>query len=425
MGPSVADLRRRFPAIARAKGWALMENAGGSQVPEQVIEAIRRYMTENYVQLGAGYPLSQSCDSVVAAGHRVLGTMMGAAEWEKEIVIGGSSSQLFSNLASAFADVLRPGDEVVVSSSGHEANVGCWLKAAERSGATVKWWRPALSGAPGGGPVTCPVPALRKLLGPRTRVVAFPHVSNLLGEVVDIKAVAAAVKVLAPGARTVADGVAHAPHQLMHCHEWGVDFYAFSCYKVFGPHCAALYGRKESWKGLQGPNHYFVDGAETVYKWELGGAPHEACAGLVGVGKYLSEVAGAPPGQELTREVAARAFARFTELEAELTAKFIQYLRSKPGVTIVGPGSADHTVRHATISFIHSDLTPEQITAACHRGQVAMRWGHMYSPRVLEDLGLSEKLGVARVSMLHYNTTAEVDRLCAALDTVLPGKAKM
>lgn len=413
-----AKCREQFPALAG--GWALLENAGGSQVPLCVIDAMSDYMRTKYVQLGAGYPASDAATATVAAGRATCAALMGSDEAAGDaVVVGASASQLLLNLASAFTDILGPEDEIVVSSAAHESNVGPWVRCAARSRCALKWWAPR---GPAAAAITCPLEDLALLLSPRTRVVAIPHVSNLLGEVVDVAAVAAAVRAAAPRARVVADGVAFAPHRAMRCAAWGVDFYVYSCYKVMGPHCAALYGRGAAWAELRGPSHYFVHDAAhstTSSKWELGGAPHESAAGVAALAPYLRTLAGEeadggaaglPPPPTL-----ARAFATVEALEAPLAARLLAYLRSAaPDYSIVGPPEGADRV--ATVSFVHATESSAAIVSACHARQVAVRNGHMYSKRLLEALGIEPEDGVVRASFVHYNTLEEVERLIAALE---------
>jgi selenocysteine lyase/cysteine desulfurase len=128
------------------------------------------------------------------------------------------------------------------------------------------------------GTFTAPLSALARLLGPATRILALPHVSNILGEVLDLRAVVGLVRAVAPRCRVVADGVAYAPHLPMDVQAWGVDFYFFSIYKVHGPHMAALYGSEAAFAELraaggEGPNHYFVSSDAIVYKVPPGPPP--------------------------------------------------------------------------------------------------------------------------------------------------------
>ena len=211
------------------------------------------------------------------------------------------------------------------------------------------------------------------------------------------------------GARVVVDGVAYAPHRLMDVARWGVDWYVYSTYKVFGPHMAALYGRHDAWAELEGPNHFFLPGGNP-YKFELGGPNHEGCAGLLALSDYLRFLADEPGDCLADRKTVERAMTRVAELEARLQQALIEGLRAIPGVRIVGPNSYGPE-RVATISFLHDQRSPSEICAATDAPNVGIRYGHMYAYRLCQAMGIGTNEGVVRVSAAHYNTFDEIDDL--------------
>jgi cysteine desulfurase family protein (TIGR01976 family) len=401
--PSRDALRSWFPSLEADH--VFLENAGGSQVPACVAEAIKSYMLSSYVQLGAGYPLSTRATAVVDEAHGFVETIMGAGDLGK-VVLGPSTTALTTILARAYEDVLRPGDEVVIAETNHEANAGPWARL-ERRGARVKMWRvdPASS--------ICSIEELGQLVTDRTRIVAMPHVSNLLGQIEDVRAAANVAH--AVGARLVVDGVAYAPHRPIDVRELGADYYVYSTYKVYGPHMAALFGRREAFAEIEGPNHFFIPREAIPYKFELGGASHEGCAGLVGLGAYLSFLAGATL---CDRAAVVRAFGRMGALEQPLVERLVSYLARRDGVRIVGTARADEG-RVGTVSFVHERVPSAAITAAAHRAGIGIRHGHMYAIRLCRALGIDPETGVVRVSLLHYNTPEEIERLLDVLDGAL------
>lgn len=369
-----------------------MDNAGGSQVPQDVLDAIRAYMESSYVQVGADYPASRVATETVERAHTFAERLMGS-EGQGTAIFGPSTSALLRMLADACADSLPPG-EVVVAESGHEANVSPWIHL-ERRGWTERLW-PC-------DPETgvCRAEGLAPLLSPNTRIVAFPHVSNLLGGVEEIAEVVALAKTV--GARTVVDGVAYAPHLPMRVAEWGVDWYAFSTYKVFGPHMAALWGRSEALAELEGPGHFFISRNDVPYKFELGGVNHESCAGLLGTERYLDWMGGMD---------------RVAEFERPLTETLLGFLRTCPDVRVVGRSDAG-TGRLPTVSFVHRSVSSRQIADEADRHGFGMRWGHFYSYRLLQAMGIEPEEGVARISLAHTNTLEEVERWIDAMSPVL------
>ena len=398
-------IRAQFPALAGDTVY--LENAGGSQVPAIVADSIRDYMLTSYVQLGAGYPLSLRATELVDEAHDFVRLMMNGQDGE--VILGSSTTALLQMLAKCYAQVLEPGSEIVIAQTGHEANVGPW-KMLDRLGFSLRWWEmdPA--------DYTCPLSELEKLLSDRTALVAFPHVSNLLGEIVDIEAITSLVH--KAGARVVVDGVAYAPHRSMDVSAWDVDWYAYSTYKVYGPHMAALWGRRDAIAELHGPNHFFVPEDDLPYKFEVGGPNHEGCAGICGLRDYLAFVVGEADPRALDRPAIEQAFEIMTACELPLQARLIEYLRSRKDVRIIGP-SDDGDSRVGTISFVHESKSSAEITAAVDRSGIGIRHGHMYAYHLCEAAGLDPEDGVVRTSLVHYNTMEEIEKLIEVFDAVL------
>jgi cysteine desulfurase family protein (TIGR01976 family) len=398
-------IRAQFPALAGDTVY--LENAGGSQVPAIVADSIRDYMLTSYVQVGAGYPLSHRATEIVHEAHDFVRLMMNGTDGE--VILGPSTSALLQMLARCYAQVLEPGSEIVVAQTGHEANVGPW-KMLDRLGFSLRWWEMDPTSC------TCPLSDLEELLTDRTALVAFPHVSNLLGDIVNIEAITSLAH--AAGARVVVDGVAYAPHRAMDVSAWNVDWYGYSTYKVYGPHMAALWGRRDALAELTGPNHFFVPDDDLPYKFEVGGANHEGCAGILGLRDYLAFLVGETEPAAFDRPAIERAFKIMTACELPLQARFIEYLRSRDDVRIIGP-TDDGDSRVGTISFVHDSKSSAEITAAVDRSGIGIRHGHMYAYHLCEAVGLEPEDGVVRTSLVHYNTLEEIERLIEVFDAVL------
>ncbi len=426
--PSITEIRAQFPALASST--IFLDNAGGSQLPRVVIDAMARYLAHDYAQLGGDYPESLRARATVQGAHTFLKTFVNSAGPENsgtgvgEVALAASTSILCHILAGCYADALaaRGGrNEIIVSTAGHESDVGPWMRLERRGFRIIPWHiNPAT--------MQMDLDALRAMLGPRTRLVAFPHVSNLLGEIVDVQSIARLAH--AAGARVLVDGVAFAPHRAIDVRALECDFYVYSTYKVYGPHMAAMFGTHDAWAELTGPNHFFIDPSEVPYKFELGGVNHEGCAGILALGDYLRFLAGTPSAipsdpsqpsstpQTLDRSIVVDAFARMTALELPLQRRLIEFLRSRPGVRLIGPAHGEES-RVSTISFTHARRSSREIALAANARGLALRYGHFYSLRLAEQLGLHPADGVVRASLVHYNTPGEVEQLIAFLDREL------
>lgn len=400
--------RSRFPALASR--WALFDNAGGSVPLGSVADRVAAYMRGHAVQLGATYELSARAAAEVAAGHRATERLVGAAPGE--VVLGASTTANLRLLARALAPLWGPGDEVVVTDLDHESNVGAW-RALEREGIGVREWRFR--------PETAALHAedLEPLLGPRTRLVAFTHCSNVVGTIHD--AAALVRRIHAAGAMACVDGVAFAPHRLVDVTAIGADFYAVSLYKTYGPHLALLYGRLDRLREARSQNHFFYGEDDLPHKLEPGSVPHELAASLPAIPEYLLDLESRLPGGGAGHERArlARAFDAIAAHESALVAPLLEFLRGRRGVRLVGEPGADPARRVPTVAFSVDGRDAAEIPAALDAEGVAIRYGHFYARRAIEAMGLLPRNGIVRVSMVHYNTPAEVARLVEALDKFL------
>jgi cysteine desulfurase family protein (TIGR01976 family) len=406
--PLLQHVRKQFPALTAE--WALFDNAGGSVPLAGVIERVRAYMSGHAVQLGASYALSARATEQVAEGHRAAERLVNAEPGE--VVLGASTTANLRLLARALRPTWGAATDVVVTNLDHEANIGPW-RELERDGIQVREWRFR--------PGTCAlhVDDLDGLLTPRTRLVCFTHCANVVGSIHD--AAGLIHRIHAAGALACVDGVAFAPHRLVDVKALDADFYAASLYKTYGPHLGLLYGRRDLLRRARTQNHFFFGDDELPYKLEPGGVPHELAASLPAIPEYLldleSRLPGGGAGSE--RERLARAFAAIAAHEAALVAPLLEFLRARPGVRLLGEPTADPARRVPTVAFTVDGRDAAGIPAALDTAGVAIRYGHFYARRAIEALGLLERNGIVRVSMVHYNTPAEVARLIEALDRVL------
>ena len=400
----ISAIRAQFPALAQKQ--VFMDNAGGAQVLQTVIDSITAYLTTNNVQLGASYPVSQKSTALFSAGHEAGAKYINASA--DEVVFGGATTQLFRNLSVALK-VWR-GQEIVLSNLDHEANLAPWVQMAAWKGLTVKWWVPSKN--TDSNP-KLEAEDLRKLLGPKTRLVCCTHTSNILGTVTDIAALSRVIRESSPDALFCVDAVAYAPHAKVDVKAFGVDFYSFSWYKVYGPHVSMLYVSKRAQSQLETLGHYFKSRQTLEEMLGLAAGNYECVQAVPKIIEYLEGVG----------------WKGIEEQEERIQEVLLKYLRSKPDVIkIYGEPSSDRNLRIPVISFRVKGQSSIGITDAIEaRSDFGCRSGHFYSKRLCENvLGISDgDDGVVRCSLLHYNTVEEVEGLVKVLDEVIKeGAAK-
>ena len=400
--------RNQFPAFSdeRISGWAHFENAGGSYVCRQVIDRLTGFYRRTKVQPEYSFPLSVRAAAAMEESYQRMAAWMGVGE--DEICFGPSTSQNTYVLARAFRSMWRDGDEIVASTQDHEANAGVWRRLAP-TGITVREWRVD----PESG--TLDVGDLDELLTDRTRLVAFPHASNVVAAVNPVKEVVA--RASAVGARVVVDGVSYAPHGLPDLGALGVDVYLFSGYKTWGPHQGVMFVRRDLAGELGNEGHYFVPD-DLRHKLAPAGPDHAQIAACAGIVEYLDDLYtyhGGPPASPVERGRAVHDM--FRAHETELLGPLLEFLAGREDVRVAGP--VDATRRAPTVSIVPRRRSVGAVAASLVRSGMMVGNGDFYAPRLLEEMGIPPDPGVLRMSFIHYTTEGEISRLIDALDDAL------
>jgi cysteine desulfurase family protein (TIGR01976 family) len=403
MSLDLAFVRSQFPALA--DGFAYFDNAGGSLVLRNVAERISEYLLTTSVQTGAGYEHSQRATGRLMEARAKIARLLGA-ERAEEIVFGPSTTVLAQFLSRAMESGLKPGDEIVVTNFDHESNIGPW-RALEKRGIVIKEWSIDRES------YEIDLDELDRLMTDRTRLVAVTHASNILGTINPIKEIAR--RVHQRGAEIVVDAVAYAPHRAVNVRDLDVDYYIFSFYKTYGPHFAVMYGKYEKLLELDGLYHYFYGRDKVPMKLEPGNTNYELAWGSAGIVDYIDTLGGATGD----RAAIDRAFDSIAAHETLLGEKLLAYLRDRNDVRIVGRRDSATDRRVPTIAFKVDGRDSADIVRSTEADRIGIRFGDFHSRRLIEHLGLADGNGVVRVSMVHYNTPEEVDRLIGSLDRAL------
>jgi cysteine desulfurase family protein (TIGR01976 family) len=404
----VAFCRGQFPALDG--DWVFLENAGGTLVPRQVIERVADFMTACQVQPGEGYEPSERAAERIAEGRAALAALINAEPGE--IVVGPSTTGNVYVLSHALRPLLAPGDEIIVTNQDHEANNGAW-RQLETRGVVVREWRMS------GDTDDLEIEDLEVLLTDKTKLVCFTHCSNIVGLVHDVKAIVR--RIHEAGALACVDGVAYAPHNRVDVKELDVDFYLYSPYKVFGPHMGVLYGKPELLSLLASQSHYFLAPGDFQRRLCPGGPNYELTAGAGGIAAYLDVVhahhyPGANVGQA---ERIDQVFALFAGHEAALSQPIQKVLTSRPAVRLAGRGADPRRPHVGVFSFTVEGRDSREIPAALHAHKIGIHADDFYAARCIDALGARRQNGVVRISLVHYNSWDDVDRLISCLDEVI------
>jgi len=399
-------VRSQFPAFAEPSlaRQAFFDNAGGSYACRQVIDRLGEYYRRLKVQPYYGYPASLEAGEWMDASHRRLAEYLNVSE--AEVHFGPSTSQNSYVLAQALHQLLRPGDEIIVTSQDHEANSGVWRRLAT-DGIKLREW--AVDPHTGALDPT----ALDGLLNERTRLLAFSHCSNIVAQINPVAQIAARAR--AAGAIVVVDSVAYAPHGLPDVAALGADALLFSLYKTYGPHLGAMVLRKPLLERLGNEAHYFNAGYPRK-RLVPAGPDHAQVAAVRGVAEYFDALDAHHGGGPLAgRPQRLRDLLRAAE--RPLLARLLDYLAQRRDLRLLGP--ADSSQRAATVAFVPLRHAPADLVPQLARHGIMSAAGHFYAVRLLEALGVDPQRGVLRLSFVHYTSAEEIDNLIAALDAVL------
>ena len=387
-----------FPILdrpIRGKRLAYLDSAASAQKPMAVIESIRAYYAEHHSNVHRGvHLLSEEATTAFEGARDTARRFLSAAHVEEIIFTSGTTAGVNLVAQSWGPSNLGQGDEVIVTTFEHHSNLVPWQMAAQRAGAILRVVPLEANGA-------LDLIAYEKLLGPRTRLVAVSHASNVLGTVAPLAEMTRMAHHV--GALVFVDGAQSAPHFRVDVQALGCDFYALSGHKLYGPTgIGVLYGRAEllsqmaPWQTGGGMiEHVEFEGstwAPPPARFEAGTPPIAEAVGLGAAMDYLDRIG----------------FGAISDHEQTLLAYLTEQLETVPDITIFGtaPGKI------GVVSFVLAGVHPHDVATVVDTHGVAVRAGHHCAQPLMRHLGVSATL---RASIGLYNTREDVDQLVEAL----------
>jgi len=400
-------VRAQFPAFAEPslQGQAFFENAGGSYTCQPVIDRLFRFYTQRKVQPYAPYEASTLGGAEMDEARSRMAAILGVAP--DELSFGPSTTQNTYVLAQAFAQMMQPGEAIIVTNQDHEANTGPWRRLAER-GIEVREW----CVDPETGHLDPDV--LEDLLDENVRLVCFPHCSNVVGQVnpvVEITALAHAA-----GAFVCVDGVSYAPHGFADVGALGPDIYLFSAYKTYGPHQGLMVIRRALAELL--PNQGHVFNGDTLYKrFTPAGPDHAQIAACAGMADYIDAAYAHHIGGSADPAARGAAVHDLMRLhETDLLQPLLDAVKDRNSVRLIGPSDAAGRAPTVALALNRPGL---DVAADLAKHGIMAGGGDFYAGRALSAMGVDTAKGVLRLSFTHYTTKTEIDQLLNALDDVL------
>ena len=408
MALDIDFVRGQFPAFSETslEGFAHFENAGGSFACGQVVDRLGCFYRRTKVQ--PYYDFEASAE----AGRQMDIAKQRMAAWlnvsSNELHFGPSTSQNTYVLAQALRQQLDTDDEIIVTNQDHEANIGAWSRLAD-DGIVVRWWQVD----PDTGELD---PSdLKSLLGPRTRMVAFTHCSNIIGTIHPAREITDLIH--QAGAIAVVDGVSFCPHGMPDIAALGADIYLFSLYKVYGPHLGAMVIREQLNAKLPFQGHFF-NADKPAYRFTPAGPDHAQIAAADGVISYVEAVHDHHADPQCPVDVkAATVRELFRDHETNLLQPLLDFLQAHPTVRMLGKTRAEQ--RMPTVAFTVDGRSAAELAAQLGKRGLGVGVGNFYAYRLMEALGIDPEDGVLRVSFIHYTHPDEISRLMNTLDELL------
>jgi cysteine desulfurase family protein (TIGR01976 family) len=405
-------LRALFPALTRPPGFIFFDNAAGAQAPQIVLDAVNHHLLDSNVQRGGRYSKSREVDATILRARRSVADLVNAYD-ANEIAFGMNATSFIRLVSLAIGQTLGQRNEIVVTDMDHEANVATWL-ALEHSGARFSWWKIRQDG-------NLHVDDLIPLVTSKTRLVACTLTSNAIGSIVDVTAAARVAH--AAGAEIFLDAVHYGPHGLIDVQAFDCDYLVCSGYKIFAPHMGFLWGRQELLEKLPTFREDFIPD-EPPGKIEAGTFVYENVAGMDAAVSYLETLGRSVVGCFKTKNPESRRSAIVVAFEAigayeEMLSREMLRLLHDCGANVYGIGDEKRiSERVPTLCFNLPNRSPARVSEELAKQDIAVRDGHMYSPRLMKRLGLAPENGAVRASLVHYNTLDEVRRFGSALAAI-------
>ena len=403
-----AWVRAQFPSLQlRVNGQhaVFLDGPAGTQVPQQVMRAVQDYFLHKNANTCGAFATSRQSDEAIAAARLAMGDLFSCHA--SEVVFGQNMTTITFALARAIGRELSAGDEIVVTTLDHDANVAPW-RALEEKGVVIRQVDICEADC------TLDLDDLKKKITRKTKVVAVGYASNAVGTINPVAEITQMAH--AAGAMTFIDAVHYAPHGSIDVKALDCDFLVCSPYKFFGPHMGALYGKREHLERLR-PYKVRPASEQIPDRWETGTQLHELIAGVHGAVEYLAELGRHCDASAATRREALLAAYRATvPYERSLLTKLIAGLLEIPALKFYGiTDAARFSERCSTVSVRIGDHNPTAIAAFLGERGIFVWDGSFYALNLTERLGVESGGGLLRIGLVHYNTPDEVDRLLAAL----------
>lgn len=428
-----------FPALLSPNSQILTrlvycDNAGGSQVPQQVLNRVNNMITNYYVQPYSNNNISKRLTKEIEDVNKTASIILNNSSGD--IIYGSSTTQLVYNLVNSMKKNLnRVSGEIVLADFNHESMLTPFeriikdldsiadSKSPDDEDNTqkliLKWWNLTKNGEK----YIIDYDKLYSMITSKTRLVVLPHVSNILGNVLDIKTIVKEIRKKNKSTKVMVDGVAYMAHGPIDVTEMDVDFYLVSFYKFCGLRVSALYIRDKSViRAIENQNHYFIpkqNGSDSTKKLEIGGLNYENLVSVNGIGDYLCDVAkffnyenmrGSDKQLNLNRYVVEYVMEKFSIYEKIFVNMIGRNIEKSGEMRVIEDKNIQKTPLFS-LKFKNYDV--KFVELVLNELDIICKSGKFYSDRLLKNIDEGD---VLRISFMHYNNPQNVDTVLGYLN---------
>lgn len=420
-------MRNYFPALNKYKNIIFCENAGGSQIPQQVLNSLYNFVTNNYVQPYANNILSEKITKNIQNIKNITNTIFNNKSGT--IVYASSCTQNVYNFANSIDNYLNNTNintsknnyaNIILSDFSHESCTTPFERIAKKNNIDIKWWSLICDKKTNNDDsikkYIIDYDSLINKVNNNTKLVVLPHVSNILGNEIDVKYLTKQIKSKNKNTRIFVDGVAYMPHGLIDVHDYNVDYYVVSFYKFCGFRISALYIKDTNeLNEIENQNHYIFDNIKdnntNHKKLELGGINFETASSIIGLSDYLIDYAKQNnyTGQTkyFNRDILKFAMDKIRMHEKNLTDRMLIQLENNNEINILQCNNSIHN-KFPIFSIIFKNYDENNVNLILNELGLICNSSQFYCNRLFKQLNMENK-SVLRISLMHYNTLEEVD----------------
>jgi selenocysteine lyase/cysteine desulfurase len=407
-------MKKFFPALNKYKNFYFFNNSAGSQVPNQVIEKVNDYIIDGYSQPFDNNIISKNNKKNIENAKEIVNIITNNNNGK--IVFGNSCSQLMFNLSQSIKKTLKKNNNIVIANFNHESCISPFERIARDSDTKIKWWKLTNEN----DIYNINYNKLLKEIDDETKMVILPHVSNILGNILDIELISKKVKEINKNTKILVDGVAYFPHDNINLYNSNIDYYVFSFYKFCGLRISCLYINNSSFDAdINNINHIFFNDEKSNIenKLQIGGINYECLNSINGFQNYLIDFANEfnfnnkKDNIYFDRKMYEFCMSKINIYENIFNKLLNSFLKNENIILL-----QDKNLKNIPLfSFIFKDYTSSYIVNTLNNLNIIVGGGSFYSNRLIDDLNIDIQDGIVRISLMHYNTFQEVEKLVEIL----------